>query len=359
MNDPIDITWVRVKLSIRSGRMQRYMGYRQAVRGRLGQFLVGLLFLQQMLITDPVQAEPNVAAPTTARNPKRYPYFFPLLADRATARGAQLQLPWGIGVNYLYMNQQINISKIALSVNDNPTQEVDFIGFKRVRSEAHTFTLRPDLWVFPFLNVYGIFGGAAASTKVEVDKPVAFTTVVNQGATTAGFGLTTIVGFYGLFASLDANFTWTNLEKLLEPLPGTIVSVRLGKNYQLSQGRSFTFWGGAMYQAIRATTKGSIALDEALGQDTIDDINDAADQLCENSGRPALCNKFLEDLRERSPADTVVNYHLDKEIKYPVNMLVGGQYGFSRNWFVRGEVGFLGRFSALVSANYRFGIPVR
>jgi len=324
-----------------------------------GKLLAAALFFQLVLSTATAQAEPQGGPPRSARNPKRYPYFFPLLADRATARGANLQLPWGIGVNYLYMNQQIQISKIALSVNDNPTQEVDFIGFKRVRSEAHTFTLRPDLWVFPFLNVYGIFGGAAASTKVEVDRPLEFTTVVNQGATTAGFGMTAIVGFYGLFASLDVNFTWTNLEKLLEPLPGTIGSVRLGKNYNFSHGRSFTFWGGAMYQAIRATTKGSIALDEALGQDTIDEINDAADQLCENSARPAICNKFLEEIRERSPGDTTINYHLDKEIKYPVNVIVGGQYGFSRNWFVRTEIGFLGRFSALVSANYRFGIPVR
>jgi hypothetical protein len=100
-------------------------------------------------------------------------------------------------------------------------------------------------------------------------------------------------------------------------------------------------------------------LDEALGQETLDEITAAADQLCQESERPAVCNKFLDELREHNPGETTINYRLDKEIKYPVNMIVGAQYGFSPNWFARAEGGFLGRYSALLSVNYRFGIPVR
>lgn len=317
----------------------------------------GALTWATAIVTGLMVTAVDAAAPPVVRDPDDYPYFFPLFAERAVERGARLQLPWGMSIIYLYMDQQIDISKIALSVNDAAPQEVDFIGFKRVRSTAHTFTVRPDLWLFPFLNVYGVFGGAAATTKVEVDQPISFSTIVNQGATTAGFGVTAIMGFHGLFASLDANFTWTNLEKLIEPVPGNIVSVRLGKNYNFSRGRSLTVWGGAMYQALRAETKGSIALDEALGQDTIDQINEAADSLCENSSKPRACNQIIDKIREADPLDNTVNYELDKQIKYPVNVIVGGQYGFSPNWYVRGEVGFLGRFSTLVSVNYRFGIP--
>jgi len=303
--------------------------------------------------------QPAPSRPAPAPPTKTSKYVFPLFGKQAAARGYNVPLPWGIGINYLFINQQIDISKVALSLNDNPTQEVEFIGFKRVTSTAHTFTVRPDLWIFPFLNVYGIFGGALASTKVEVNEPLSFTSLVKQGATTAGFGVTGTIGYRGLFAALDANFTWTKLENLLEPIPGTIVSLRLGKNFFLGRDRSLAFWGGAMYQAIRATTKGSIALNEALDEDAIDGINAAADQLCESSPSPALCNRFMEELRENAPGDTTVNYHLDKELKTPLNLILGAQYGFSKSWFLRAEAGLIGRYSGLVSASYRFGIRLR
>ena len=37
-------------------------------------------------------------------------------------------------------------------------------------------------------------------------------------------------------------------------------------------------------------------------------------------------------------------------------MLLGAQYGIEPNWFVRTEVGIIGRYSVLFSVNYRFGL---
>ena len=40
------------------------------------------------------------------------------------------------------------------------------VRFDKAFATASAFTVRPDIWLFPFLNIYGIFGKAQASTEV-------------------------------------------------------------------------------------------------------------------------------------------------------------------------------------------------
>ena len=54
-----------------------------------------------------------------------------------------------------------------------------------------------------------------------------------------------------------------------------------------------------------------------------------------------------------------MHYNLDKSLKDPWNALIGAQYGFEPNWYIRTEVGFIGRYSVLLSVNYRFGLGIK
>ena len=323
--------------------------------------LIAAIVAITLLVARPSAAQ--VAAPNVHvrdREAKEYPYIFPILGKELAKRGVDLPLPWGIGINYLYMKQGINIDRIGLSANDNPTQDVDFIKFKQVTSQVHSISIRPDLWVLPFLNVYGIFGVGSANTTVDISEPATFTSSVDQNGDTLGFGFTGAFAVQGFFVIADLNFSRTKMDKLLDPVPGRVFSGRVGKNFDLGDsGMTLAFWGGFMRQSISADTNGKIKLNEVLTDEQIDQIEGAGDGICDDSGRPQACHALLDQIRERDPLDTTINYSLDKSLAQPTNILVGAQLALSKAWFVRTELGFLTRRSVLASINYRFGIPIR
>ncbi len=42
----------------------------------------------------------------------------------------------------------------------------EIVRFNKAKTTASALTVRPDIWLFPFLNIYGILGRAKASTEV-------------------------------------------------------------------------------------------------------------------------------------------------------------------------------------------------
>lgn len=289
---------------------------------------------------------------------KGYPYFWPILGERVAAKGVELPLPWGVSVQMFSMSQDVSIDRIALGFNDNDPIEIDFIEFGKVESDVQSLTARLDLWVFPFLSVYGLFGGGKATTSVELVSPIALESNVEQSATTRGLGATAAYAFRGIFAAADFNFTWTGLEKVLDPVGGRVFSVRAGFNTDIKQ-HQFALWGGLMHQSIAAETKGSIPLEEALPGSLLDAVDARLDTACD--GLPPVqaspCDTIVDQIRELNIREGVVRYDLDKSAADPWNVVVGGQLMIDRHWFLRTEVGFRGRRSFLFQVQHRFGIP--
>ena len=55
--------------------------------------------------------------------------------------------------------------------------------------------VRPDIWVFPFLNVYGIFAKGRNSTSVKLLSPVPLEVIIDFDSSSAGFGVLIAGGF--------------------------------------------------------------------------------------------------------------------------------------------------------------------
>jgi hypothetical protein len=47
------------------------------------------------------------------------------------------------------------------------------MSFGENTNTSYSVNVRPDVWVFPFLNVYGIFGYGQSETNVQLVEPVA------------------------------------------------------------------------------------------------------------------------------------------------------------------------------------------
>jgi hypothetical protein len=266
-------------------------------------------------------------------------------------------LPFGIGLNYAYINQPINISRIAVGVNDSEMIDLsDVIVFDKLNSRVHAMNLRVDLWVLPFLNVYGMGNYVVeAKTQVSIAEPFAFDAGATQGGYGGGFGFTGAASVLGFFGTIDLNWTWNKLEKLNIPVGTFLLTPRVGKNFGKLAGIDWIFWVGAMKQVIDSKTRGDIRLSEALG--------DAAGSFKEKvqdwyDGLPPVRQMIFEPLVDRIVAagDPVIHYDLDKAVAYPWNMLIGTEIGLTDAWRLRGEVGFIHRTQVIVGINYRFGL---
>lgn len=332
-----------------------------------------------------------------------YPYSLPIWGDKATKAGYSLPLSAGMSVQYFGSESSILIDNLLVGFNNGPMYNLDgIVRFEEAIARAEAVTVRPDIWLFPFLNVYGILGKAQASTNVNfgvwvpdasgVDKEIISTgTTVEFNTTTFGLGLTPTIGVGGGFLALDMNIAWVDVPQLNKPARSFVFGPRFGKNFKLKKpDQSVAIWAGGFRVAIASGTEGSLSLSEVLpngGADAgakidqgIQKVGEAQEQVDAwwgnlsqveqnnpvNKAKYEAANAALGRAGEiLSAADGAVNiissstvqYAMDKSLKDAWNFIVGGQFQLNKHLMIRGEVGFLGsRSQVMAGVQYRFGL---
>jgi hypothetical protein len=294
---------------------------------------------------------------------RTYDNTFPIWGRKAIERGFDLPKPLGINVLGVYMTQPIDISNLGLSTGTNPIIPVEQIVFGTNKSSVYNVSARADLWLFPFLNVYGFGGRVWANTTVELVTPIAFSSSVDQGGYTGGFGLTGAIGVKRNFISGDVNWSWTNLDKIIDPVEGRILSFRFGRNLKLSGQKRLALWVGTMNQKFGRETDGTIALSEVIPQETVDRIRTQLENIDQspwyqglNPAQKVVVDQVVDQLLNSNAANTTINYQLHKAPSDPWNMLAGANIDLNKRWTLRAEAGFIGRTSLLVNAVYRLDL---
>ncbi|ALR75887.1 hypothetical protein [[Enterobacter] lignolyticus] len=286
---------------------------------------------------------------------------FPIWGDEARARGYEIPLPFGINLNYMNIRQDIGVDSImfsGLKLGDHPIPSDMFkIDAGHTRESSKTETLRMDMWVFPFLNIYGLYGytkGSSVSTvSVDAD-PTKFTGInriiagsvhrlYQQGSLqdidftldfkgrTWGTGATLAGGYGNWFALVDTNYTRTDFDILDGNISALTVSPRVGYRFSfegISGPSHLSLWVGSMYQDVQQEFKGNLS-----------DLQ-----------MPAELQPLINAVNKDGDGKFAVKQHL----KSPWNMLVGAQYEVTRNFNVLTEFGFNERNSFFISGEYRF-----
>ncbi len=294
---------------------------------------------------------------------KNYDQIFPIWGKKVVEKGFDLPYPYGANIIYFYMTQGIDMGNFGLSFGDNPLNHAwsDVIKFKDTKTVVNTVNARFDLWLFPFLNVYGLLGKGWSSTTVHPtivlpDKEIPFTSKVDQSGIYYGFGLTGAVGIKKNWLSLDMNWTWTDLELLDEPVPARITGIRYGRTIKFKKQRKMAIWIGAMHQKFQTETRGTIFLKDALPGDVIDDIVDIPNQPGFGDlpqWQQDMILKVIDGIQNKWEM-AAINYGMDKAPESPWNMLIGVNYEHTKHWHFRVEAGVIKRYSLLLNANYRF-----
>ena len=302
--------------------------------------------------------EPKSAAVDTVKS-AGWDYFFPIWGSKVVDKGFELPLPFGLNVQYLYNYQEISISNLQLGVNGGGLVDVsDFIdvGFSTVAT--NTVQFRPDLWVLPFLNVYGLAGVGTNLVDVTLGKPLELKTQVDRDAVMYGFGVNLSGAISRYFVQVNGNFSWADVDGVDQSTRATSFSARLGRSFLLPKKMRIAGWIGAMRLGVQTGTSGSIRLGDVL-PGLGDSFTDYQDSDWYNDLSPVVQGKvddFVAEIAARDPANTTIEYALDKSFASKWSIVFGGLYQFNQNWMLNWEYSQSGtRGALLLNINYRFG----
>ena len=374
---------------------------RRCVKGML---LIGFMscaaVVDAQVYSDKVVGQKNAALADSLKH-SVYPYALPIWGDKATKRGFNLPYSAGLSLQYYGQRSDLILDNVQVGFNSGPMYNLDgLIRFDKAKSSSDGISLRPDIWLFPFLNVYGILGRSSASTDVgyslylpdsagNEEKVLSLETKVDFTANTFGLGLTPTIGVGGGWLALDMNFTWTDVPQLDKPAQAFVFDPRMGKAFTLrNPDENINIWVGGFRLAIDTGTSGSIPLADALpigqwqaGVDQakmqVEKLNGEIDAWWNGLSPPQQAdpvNKakyaaskaaldragaFLDsaDHALSTAESSTVDYSIDKRPKDMWNFLVGGQYQLSKSWMFRFEAGFLtSRTHVITGVQYRFGL---
>ncbi len=193
--------------------------------------------------------------------------FLPLMADEAHEKGYELPLPFGAGINFITLKRDIEVKEIRAGFGEL-NDVTDFLSVDAT-TYVDTLVARVDAWILPFLNLY-VMGGylenqsdIRASFTINNPLPGGGPTNVvldasgDQSGTLLGGGLTLAAGYDNFFLTLDANYTSTKLDGLLdEKIQVAIYSMRTGWNGLVKQ-MPVRIWVGGMYWDSERVIKGT------------------------------------------------------------------------------------------------------
>jgi len=332
---------------------------------------------------------------------KPYPYALPIWGQKVTAMGYDLPYSAGLSINYFWQESDIIISDLFVGFNNGPMYNLEeIIRFDNAVASSYAINFRPDIWVFPFLNVYGILAKANTSTAIDAGvwipdttntwrEVAAFSSVAEFKATGLGFGVTPTIGVGGGFLALDMNMSWTDVSALNKPVFTFVFGPRFGKSFKLKKPeRNIAFWVGGFRLHLSSQTEGSLLLSEVL---PIDDLQPKVDEgLTKVADAQVQVDEWWSGLtpqEQKNPvnvakyetADRVlqtagnalnsidgalnddqyasVQYSLTKKPKDMWNFVVGSQFQINKHFMIRAEYGFLGSRQQLITGlQYRFGL---
>jgi hypothetical protein len=286
---------------------------------------------------------------------------FPIWGDEARERGYAIPLPFGANLSYMNIRQNVDVESITFSglkLGDHPIPSDMFaIDVSHTRERSKTENLRLDMWVFPFLNIYGLVGYTKGSSvsNVSVDADPSNYTGVNRVIASAvhslnqsgdlrdidftldfegrtwGTGFTLAGGYKNWFTLVDTNYTRTDFDILDGSISAITVSPRLGYRFAMPgiAGPShLSLWVGAMYQDVEQEFKGKLS-----------DLH-----------MPAELQPLINTVNQNDQGRFDVKQHLTS----PWNTLLGAQYEITQNFNVLTEVGFNERNSFFLAGEYRF-----
>lgn len=168
--------------------------------------------------------------------------------------------PWGVGIDIYTMQQDYRVDKLDFVLPGVGLEDPSLIG---VTNELEHYDLKLDVWLTPFLNVFGLIGHVNAVTWVDFSNvpitglPISLGSLpVSYDGTVYGLGVNFLYGSDRWFAAL--NNTWIESD-LSGDFDSSIQTFTSQPRIGLIFGK-WSVWGGGMYLDTEESHSGAISL---------------------------------------------------------------------------------------------------
>ena len=187
------------------------------------------------------------------------------LFGKAMAGDRKLPRAFGIGIDYFSMDQPYQIDSLSFSPPPTfPLPPITNVLAIVVDSEIENVDLKVDVWLLPFLNVFGIYGRIDGRTTVDLSNtgvllPPDFQRLnIAYDGDVYGGGVVLAVGGDRWFASLTGTFSDTSLSGAFQSsVEATTIQPRLG--FRVPENTEI--WIGGYFSDAEESHSGTINLD--------------------------------------------------------------------------------------------------
>lgn len=194
--------------------------------------------------------------PATLIAQEASPGLFPL--GSSMVGDGDLPLPFGVGATLHYQDQEYSLTRMSISVPG-----FDLADTSGLDIDNHLFEgdVKLDLWLLPFLNVFGLVGVIDGETEVDLSTFQLGNLTIDYDGIVYGAGITLAGGFDNVFASFTALFTDTDLDQAESSVEAWVLTPRVGVKTSLpGSERPLALWSGAMYQSTEEQHRGNISI---------------------------------------------------------------------------------------------------
>ncbi|UJZ95800.1 TonB-dependent receptor [Photobacterium damselae subsp. damselae] len=266
-------------------------------------------------------------------------FSLPIWKEKAEALGYDLPKPIGFNLSYMSLEQGIQVDSIGFSGLHLPNfiRGIDMQA-EQGKQTSEVVTLRADMWLFPFLNVYALAGKMTGKSETSVNYAVSVKPLLpgrpdhkikgridNFSLDLDGYlyggGIVLAGGYENWFGLVDASYTQTQLTVIDGNIDAWVISPRVGYDFH-KLGVPLRIWGGAMYQNVEQSLSGQLS----------------------ELGLPSALNPIVKDGK----------FHIEQRLTTEWNPIMGAQYQINPNLNLLAEFGFGDRQSAFVSIDFRY-----
>lgn len=344
----------------------------------LSKFILVILFILALPIQE-IKAQGSVKRNQKNISPevlhyidslKNTPYtnLLPVFGVKTQAAGFEMPLPLGLMVNVLSSQQNLTISDLAINFNQDANMAYvgGFARFDPIKPRIINYNFRPDIWIFPFLNISGLFGSFSSTTPVRIINPFVMDFEAENNGTLAGFGILVAGGAGPIFATASYNQVWSYTKLMIDNGVSYNAGVRIGHNRKNNRKpiQSWSVWGVVEWLQLNKHTYGKVNLNDLTGITQNDKIS-ASDELNEwYDGLPPVKQAAFKKIKEplddwlNNGTDTELFYDFNKTMVEPFSYGLGAQYKFNKHWQIQFESTVTGfnfdRWRLTFGATYRF-----
>ncbi|WP_318440268.1 TonB-dependent receptor [Photobacterium leiognathi] len=254
-------------------------------------------------------------------------FTLPIWKEEAQALGYELPKPIGFNLSYMALEQNIDVNSIDLKGLPIWVPELDMQA-EQGSQTSEVLTLRADMWLFPFLNLYVLGGKMTGTSETAVNVHNKFlgdyridNFKLDLDGYLYGGGVVLAGGYKQIFGLVDISYTETELTVIDGSISAWVISPRLGYDFY-QQGLPLRVWGGAMYQNVEQSLSGKLS-----------DLN---------------LPPFIENIAKNG------TFHIEQQLSTPWNPILGMQYQINPNLYLLAEAGFGDRTSLFTSIDFRF-----